>query len=149
MTTHSPHIAPVSNDALETRIAGRLASALTTSTVSLPHAVNERLRVARDQALAKAGQSRRAAANSAMAAGGGTAVLRGGPAGGFGLPRWLSVLMPLILLLVGLLLIGQLNVLEQIQVAADIDSQLLSDDLPPAAYADPGFAQYLRRGPTP
>ena len=149
MTMHSPHTAPVSHEALEVRIAGRLASALTTSSATLPHAVNERLRVARDQALARARQSRLAAASSAMAAGGGTAVLRGGPVGDSDLPKWLSVLMPLVLLLVGLLLIGQLNVLEQIQVAADIDTQLLSDDLPPAAYADPGFAQYLRRGPAP
>jgi len=150
MTPHSLHIAPVSHVALEARMAGRLASALTECSAALPHEVSERLRVARDQALSRARKSRLAIASTAVsAAGGGTAVLRGGPAGGSGLPKWLSALMPLALLLAGLMLIGQLNVLEQIQVAADIDSQLLSDNLPPAAYADPGFAQYLRKGPAP
>ena len=33
---------------------------------------------------------------------------------------------------------------EQIRVAADIDSALLADDLPPDAYTDPGFQEYLR-----
>ena len=27
---------------------------------------------------------------------------------------------------------------------AEVDAALLTDDLPPAAYADPGFAQYLK-----
>ncbi len=147
MTSHSLH---VTHEALEARMAGRLANALTESSAALPHEVNERLRVGRDQALARARQSRLAVAGSAVAAaGGGSAVLRGGPATGSGLPKWLSALMPLALLLAGLMLIGQLNVREQIQVTADIDTQLLSDDLPPAAYADPGFVQFLRRGPTP
>lgn len=149
MTPHSLHIATVSIEALEARIAGRLASALTASSAALPHDVSERLRVARDQALSRARRSRLAVASAAVSAAGGTAVLRGGPAGGSGVPKWLSALMPLVLLVAGLVLIGQLNVLEQIQVAADIDAQLLSDDLPPAAYADPGFALYLRKGPAP
>ena len=149
MTPHSPHIATVSIEALEARMAGRLASALTACSAALPHEVSERLRVARDQALSRARRSRLAAVSAAASAAGGTAVLRGGPGGDSGLPKWLSALMPLVLLIAGLMLIGQLNVLEQIQVAADIDTQLLSDDLPPAAYADPGFAQYLRKGPAP
>jgi hypothetical protein len=33
----------------------------------------------------------------------------------------------------------------QIQAAAEVDAALLSDDLPPQAYADPGFAEFLRR----
>jgi hypothetical protein len=31
---------------------------------------------------------------------------------------------------------------------AAIDSALLTDDLPPAAYTDPGFAQYLKPADT-
>jgi len=27
---------------------------------------------------------------------------------------------------------------------AEVDSALLTDDLPPAAYTDPGFAQFLK-----
>jgi hypothetical protein len=33
--------------------------------------------------------------------------------------------------------------------AAEIDAQLLSDTLPPAAYSDPGFAEFLKNNPTP
>ena len=28
---------------------------------------------------------------------------------------------------------------------ADVDAALLTDELPPAAYTDPGFAQFLKR----
>ena len=31
---------------------------------------------------------------------------------------------------------------------AEVDAALLTDDLPPAAYADPGFTQFLRLGGT-
>jgi hypothetical protein len=30
---------------------------------------------------------------------------------------------------------------------AEIDAALLTDDLPPAAYADPGFVQFLKSTP--
>ena len=138
------------HQALEARLASRLAHALTESSAALPHNLNERLRVARDQALARARSTRQTqAAAAASSSGGGTAVLRGGLGAWSAMPEWLSALMPLAVLLVGLLLISQLNVREQIRAAADIDTQLLADDLPPAAYADPGFVQYLRRGPAP
>lgn len=143
-----PQNLPLIHQALEARFASRLAHALTESSAALPHNLNERLRVARDQALARARTARKLQAAAATSGtGGGTAVLRGGPGAWSGLPEWLSALMPLAVLLVGLLLISQLNVREQIRVAADIDTQLLADDLPPSAYADPGFVQYLRRGP--
>jgi len=36
---------------------------------------------------------------------------------------------------------------EQVHAAAEVDSQLLADALPPSAYTDPGFAEYLRSTP--
>ena len=30
-------------------------------------------------------------------------------------------------------------------IAAEIDALLLSDDLPPGAYADPGFVEFLKK----
>ena len=30
------------------------------------------------------------------------------------------------------------------ELAAEVDAALLTDDLPPAAYTDPGFAQFLK-----
>jgi hypothetical protein len=32
----------------------------------------------------------------------------------------------------------------QISAAAEIDASLLADDLPPSAYSDPGFVEFLK-----
>ena len=63
-----------------------------------------------------------------------------------GVPWWLRLAstLPLLLLVVGLVGIGHLNNLERIRAAADVDAVLLADDLPVAAYADPGFAEFLK-----
>jgi hypothetical protein len=52
--------------------------------------------------------------------------------------------MPLIVLVAGLVLIQQVHERAQISAAAEVDAQILSDDLPPAAYSDPGFAEFLK-----
>jgi hypothetical protein len=66
-------------------------------------------------------------------------------------PWWqrAASVLPLLMLVAGLLMIDQWSVREQVFAAADIDAQLLADDLPPAAYSDPGFAEFLRSSPTP
>jgi len=43
-----------------------------------------------------------------------------------------------------LLLIDDHYTRAQIEAAAEVDSALLADDLPPEAYSDPGFVEYLR-----
>jgi len=65
---------------------------------------------------------------------------------GKGAPWWQRALgvLPLVLLVSGLVLIQQWSAHEQMMAAADIDAVLLADDLPPAAYTDPGFGEYLR-----
>lgn len=140
---------------LEARVARfglRVTASLSERSGTLPHGVSERLRFAREQALARAAQARAAAGAVAVAqprlAGVGTLVVAGGPrpAGKPGTDLWAMLLsaLPLLLLAAGLLLMqhGQFN--EQIAAAAEVDATLLSDTLPPAAYADPGFAEYLR-----
>ena len=135
--------------AIEARLATRLASALTARAELLPHDVAERLRFAREQALLRAQQVRRAAP---VAAGGGSVVgvSASGAAvlGGF-VPWWqrAASLLPLLVLVMGLVAIDRWAVREQVLAAADIDAQLLSDNLPPAAYSDPGFAEFLRSTP--
>lgn len=131
---------------VEARLGVRLASVL--SAPALPHDVSERLRVAREQALARAREVRRAApagAGSPLVAisGNGAGLL-----GGF-VPWWqrAASVLPLIVLVAGLVAIDQYALREQVMIAADIDAQILSDDLPPAAYSDPGFAEFLRNGP--
>lgn len=133
---------------LEARLAGCMASALTAQSQELPHGVAERLRVSRDQALARARQSRlqlSAARTVTTMSAGGVAVL-GGPGGWW--QRAASVL-PLVVLVLGMLMIDNLTLREQVVAAAEIDALLLSDDLPPAAYSDPGFGEYLRSPPSP
>lgn len=135
--------------ALEARFAARLAGGLTACAADLPHDVGERLRFARDQALVRARQARQPVL-AAAAAGQAVVVGSGGSAslGGF-VPWWQRAMsaLPVMALLLGLVAIDQWTVREQVLTAAEIDRQLLSDQLPPAAYSDPGFAEFLRSAP--
>ncbi len=133
---------------LESRLAARLASALTLRSEALPHDVNERLRVARSQALGRARLAR-------LQTGGGATVVgtsAGGAATMGGMASWwqrAASVMPLVLLVLGILMIDNHTLREQVVAAAEIDALLLSDALPPAAYSDPGFGEFLRSPPTP
>lgn len=121
------------------RFARRLARRLDAAGTSLPHDISQRLRFAREQAVRAA---RLAAVQQAQAT-----VQRDGSLalGGLAWPWRLASLMPLVVLVGGLYLIGQLHRTQQIHAAAEVDAILLADELPPAAYSDPGFAEYLKR----
>jgi hypothetical protein len=133
----------IERDAIVSRAGAHLAAGLNESAAALPHDITERLRVAREQAVARARHARRAAATPVLAMPDGSATL-----GGAG-PWWqrTAALLPLLVLVVGLLLIDQWTTREQVLAAADIDALLLSDEVPPAAYADPGFAEFLKSAP--
>lgn len=123
---------------LETRLAARLAAVLAEPTERLPAGAAERLRFAREQALAAARRSR---TDAGVALGtGGSAVL------GRLLPWWprLGALLPVLVLVAGVLLVDAAARREQAADAAEIDVALLADSLPPAAYADPGFVAFLK-----
>lgn len=62
----------------------------------------------------------------------------------------LAAALPVLALLAGLWGIHRYYKQEQVEAATDVDMALLTDELPPAAYADPGFAEFLRNdtGPT-
>lgn len=131
--------------ALEAQLGARLATALSRGAEAPAHEVAERLRAAREQALARAREAREAgSAVATVAAGaGGTAVL-----GSF--TPWrqrLALALPLLLMAAGLVAIDRWTVRERVLAAADIDAQLLTDSLPPSAYTDPGFVEYLRTAP--
>jgi hypothetical protein len=132
-------------DALQARFALRVTAQLTQQTESLPQDLSERLRFAREQALARAHQARAATATVTAHTGGGTLALQSGP-GAENTGRWVKFgsVLPLIALVAGLLLIDHWHGKNQISAAAEIDSALLSDDLPPAAYSDVGFVEYLK-----
>ena len=52
--------------------------------------------------------------------------------------------VPLLALVVGLVVINTAQDERSANDVAEVDSALLTDDLPPAAYADPGFVQFLK-----
>ncbi|MEY2690602.1 MAG: hypothetical protein RL375_4802 [Pseudomonadota bacterium] len=129
--------------ALEARFGVRVAARLHQGSQDVPHDIGERLRVARESAVARARHVQRlAAAQSPMVVShhGGAATLSGGN------ESWwvrLSALAPLVVLLAGLLFVHEWQHLEQIDATAELDAAILSDDLPPAAYTDPGFVEFL------
>jgi len=139
MTRHPPS-ALADHEVLEARFAGRVASALGEGASAAPHDISERLRFARERALARAREVRRAPVAVGIAAGP-VALLAGGPS-----PWWLRLAtwFPLVLLVCGLVAIEEWTAQEQVLAAAEIDAVLLTDDLPPDAWADPGFREFLK-----
>jgi Protein of unknown function (DUF3619) len=113
----------------------------------LPHDISERLRVARQQAMAQrklVAVTQTQAAPSVFASGS-AAVLGGGE--GFSWFNRFAGALPLLALVVGLVVINATVNDDRANELAEVDTQLLTDDLPPAAHTDPGFAQYLKFGP--
>ncbi len=131
----SPH-----RDVLEARVARRIAARLSERADEVPHDIAERLRVARQQAVERARQLRKLSAAPAWGANGGAAVMSGPPS------WWLrlAALVPVALLLAGLFVIQRTYLEQQISAAAEIDEAILTDDLPPQAYSDPGFVEFLK-----
>ena len=56
----------------------------------------------------------------------------------------IGAIIPLIALVAGLIVITTLQEDSRTNELAEVDAALLTDDLPPAAYTDPGFAQFLK-----
>ena len=136
-------------EALQARFALRIAARLNESSRELPHDVSERLKSSRELALDRARLARLAvAATSPQVQGNGsTATMLLGMFGQG--PRsdwWLKLVsvLPVVALVGGFLLIEHVHVRSQISAAAEIDAALLADDLPPDAYSDPGFVEFLK-----
>ena len=129
-------------DALQSRYALRIASRLTDRSEALAPDLTERLRFAREKALecARAARTVEAALPVGLAHGG-AALLGAG-----GTTRWLkfAAVLPAFALAAGLFLIQRLQDNAQISTAAEVDAALLADDLPPRAYGDAGFAEFLK-----
>lgn len=124
------------------RFALKLTSRLSDSADALPHNISERLRTARMQALGVHKQAKLVTSLQVLS-NGMTATLS---LGGSGSELWrrAASLLPLLALVAGLFAIQYLGSDERARDMADLDSALLTDDLPPAAYTDPGFAQFLK-----
>lgn len=136
-TQHKPRTA-------QDRFGMNIAARLSEGNRDLPYDITERLRAARMQALArrKAEQTQTHTVPLLASAGGSAALMFGREPGG----KWgrFASALSLLVLVAGLFAISAMQDDDIANEAAEVDTALLTDDLPPAAYTDPGFLQYLR-----
>jgi hypothetical protein len=136
MSSQDPHRSRSLTDQFGRRVALRLNGGMD----ELPYEIRERLRAARVRALQVRKQPEVAPVVVGRGAG---ATLALGERSWFN--RVASVL-PLLVLAAGLVLIHTFLTDRRASELAEVDAALLTDDLPPAAYADPGFVQFLKSG---
>lgn len=119
-----------------------LAGQLNAVAAGLPHDVTERLRAARERALA----SRKVEVSRpvAVASRGGELSLTWGGEEQMGWFGRLSSTLALCLLVFGMLGINEAQSEMRARELAEVDVALLTDELPPAAFADSGFLQFLQ-----
>ena len=128
------------------RFGRQVAARLTFGTAELPYEISERLRAARVQAMAQRKKLVSVqAAPSFLSNGSGTATLGHGDKGVSWWNRIASVL-PLLVLAAGLVAIHAVQNDHRAIEVAEVDAAILTDDLPPSAYSDPGFTQFLKSG---
>lgn len=141
MTNSHQHHAEILQDRYGLKVAARLSA----GAAELPHDISERLRVARAQAVAKRKVHKLMGATSVLASGGAATLGFGDE----GLGWWgrIASALPLLALAFGLVVINAIQNDNFANELAVVDVALLIDDLPPAAYADPGFVQFIKRGP--
>ena len=135
-------------DTLQNRFGLRVAARLSAGTEGLPHDIGERLRVAREQAVARRKQPAavlRQRAAVAASRNGNTATLSFGD-DGLGFWGRLTSAALVLVMAAGLIAINVIQDDDRTMEVADLDAALLTDDLPPEAYADPGFLQFLKTG---
>ena len=124
------------------RFGQQLAARLTVAGDDLPHEISERLKAARMMALSKRHIAKSVTASAVVNLGQTAALHLDGEKS-----KWwgrMAAFVPLIALVVGLLAIQLVQDDFWAAEIASVDAELLTDTLPPEAYTDPGFAQYLR-----
>ena len=135
---------------LQDEFGERVAARLEAGVRDLPHDVGARLKAIRQQAMARRKQERvvnvRARTASAVFGQAGSATL--GMGGGSGPGFWgrMASALPLIALVGGLVAIHIVQNEDRLRELAEVDTDLLTDDLPPSAYTDPGFMEFLKNG---
>ncbi|MEO7548542.1 MAG: DUF3619 family protein [Ramlibacter sp.] len=140
MTNKQIEPALLLHDLFGQRVAARLAA----GTAELPHDINERLRVSRVQALGRRKLASLQPASSVSVSGGQLSLGFGDEI--FGLWSRVASALPILVLAAGLVAIHVVQNERRASDLAEVDAALLTDDLPPSAYADPGFVQFLKAG---
>ena len=112
------------------------------ATQNMGHDISERLRIARVRALeSRPAPMRLMRYRTALQTNG---LLSSHGDEGLNLWRILASALPLVALVMGLILVQAIQQELTESDIASIDSALLLDDLPPDAYTDPGFLQFLK-----
>ena len=125
---------------------GRASAALLSQgTQILPPAIKDRLHAARMKALAVRRAEKVLVKKPAFA--GVTGITGNWNAGLNGIWDTVGWMAPLVVLVFGLIGIAQWQDDSRINDIAEVDAALLSDDVPPDAYADSGFLAFLKNGP--
>lgn len=122
----------------EEHFARQVCRSLELGTRELDPGVTERLRAARERALAH----RQIASASVIATGTGGAVMQ---FGGDEKHHPVRTLLAIFALLLGVVFAYYWNAFEQANENEEIDSALLAEELPPNAYLDRGFQAWLEK----
>jgi hypothetical protein len=127
------------------QVGQAIARQLNEHAIELPHDISERLRVARMQAISlRKPEPVRVLAPQLVPAMG---TSMGNLDEGLNLWSRLASALPLIALLFGLATIHIFQNEFRANEIAQVDAELLTDDLPPSAYTDPGFLIFLKSNP--
>ncbi|WP_265944377.1 DUF3619 family protein [Dechloromonas sp. A34] len=113
----------------------RIRQALNHGLKDIPPSANRRLEAARHLALSKQKQAKPQLA----LAGGGTHAFSSGSA-----PRYFKQTLSVIALLLGMWLSFYWHSVQYVTELQDVDSALLADDLPPEAFLDNDFFEWLK-----
>lgn len=123
------------------RFGRALTARLNEGAQQLPHEISERLKAARMQALSKR-KVVKLQLTADLSVHGNAAALH---LGGEHRSLWnrLASFLPLLALVAGLVTIDVLQEQNRADELAEVDAELLTDDLPPEAFTDPGFLHFL------
>ncbi len=136
------NLQPNPSEQLQDRFGRQVAARLSAGTAELPYNIAERLRAARVQAIAVRRPANLRMASSVSGSGAAATLTFGNE--GPSLWRQIASAIPLVVLAAGLILINTVQNDRRASEVAEVDAALLTDDLPPSAYADPGFVQFLK-----
>ena len=128
-------------DNYQDRFGRNVAARLSDTSQGISPNISERLKAARMLALSKRKVVKLQTASN-INTNGSAATLNSGDADN-GLWNRLGSIIPLLALVAGLLAIAVIQEQRVTKEIADVDVELLADDLPPAAFTDPEFVRHL------
>ena len=139
MNSNNQHLSP------DQLFGKRVATYLDHGNQQLPYDISERLRAARTRAIAsrKVNQLELKNADDVQMQSNGSLRMPF-PSKAHDLYNLLISFIPLICLAAGLMLLYEFHNDQTAMELAEIDSALLVDDLPPHAYTDPAFVDFLK-----